>query len=124
MIPDYLFGAGLGRWGLVSNYFGGGGNLWAEIQWTGWLYDGGLGFLIVYPLTVLVMTFQAARLALRHSSRTLGVWAAIVTGYDVGSLALTFSYQVFTSAGGVQFWLINALLLQASQTSDAEESDS
>ena len=40
---EYPFGAGSGRWGMMNNYFGRGSHissLWAEIQLTGWLYDG------------------------------------------------------------------------------------
>jgi len=112
-IPEYPLGAGLGRWGMVSYYFGGTGDLWAEIQWTGWLYDGGLLLFIGYPLTILLLFRNAVAVALKTKNPALEVWAAVVAGYDIGTLALTFSYQVFMSTSGIEFWLINAALIQA-----------
>jgi len=112
-IPEYPLGAGLGRWGMVAYYFGGTGDLWAEIQWTGWLYDGGLAMLIAYPVAILLLLRYAVQVALKTKNPTLEVWAAVVAGYDVGTLALTFSYQVFMSTSGIEFWLINAALIQA-----------
>jgi len=116
-LPDYPLGAGLGRWGMVNQYFAGGRNsLWAEIQLTGWLFDGGILLLIAYPVTVVAAVWQGARTALRHwSSPELDGWAAVIGGYNVGALALTFSSPLFMSTAGVEFWLINATLLQVAR---------
>ena len=53
LLYEYPFGAGIGRWGMMSAYFGEPTNwqfpaLWAEIQLTGWLYDGGVLLWIFY----------------------------------------------------------------------------
>ena len=53
LLYEYPFGAGIGRWGMMSAYFGEPTNwqfpaLWAEIQLTGWLYDGGVLLWICY----------------------------------------------------------------------------
>src|SRR5207248_2584901 len=53
LVPQYPLGAGMGRWGMMYAYFGANpdpasGPLWAEIQWTGWLYDGGLPLMLAY----------------------------------------------------------------------------
>ena len=116
-LPDYPLGAGLGRWGMVNQYFGGGRNaLWAEIQLTGWLFDGGILLLLAYPVTVVAAVWQGVRTALRHwSSPELDGWAAVIGGYNVGALALTFSCPLFMSTAGVEFWLINATLLQVAR---------
>src|SRR5262249_12004694 len=54
LLPEYPLGAGLGRWGMMSAYFGDHSNaLWAEIQWTGWLLDGGIPLVVVYVLAIL-----------------------------------------------------------------------
>ncbi len=53
-LPQYPLGAGLGRWGMISAYFGDNSNrpIWAEIQWTGrWLLGRrSSAGTIVYPL--------------------------------------------------------------------------
>ena len=46
-LPRYPMGAGLGRYGMMNRYFGTSSNpdsqpLWAEIQSTAWVYDGGV----------------------------------------------------------------------------------
>jgi hypothetical protein len=113
-IPEYPFGAGLGRWGMVNNYFGRYGNgaspLWAEIQWTAWVYDGGLPLMLSYfaaIITCLIWTFRAAcegRLGM------LSTWAAIMFAYNLAALAVTFNYPLFIGQGGMEFWLLNAAL--------------
>ena len=47
--PRVLIGAGLGRWGMAAGYFGTASlpGIWAEIQVTGWVVDGGILMLIV-----------------------------------------------------------------------------
>ena len=55
--PNYPLGAGPGRWGMMFYYFGDPGNtknpgLWAEIQWTGWLYDGGVALVLLYTFAI------------------------------------------------------------------------
>ena len=59
VVWDYPLGAGAGRWGMMNSYFGRGNHvpsLWAEIQLTGWIYDGGIPMLVLYvgALTELV----------------------------------------------------------------------
>ena len=114
LLPEYPFGAGLGRWGMMNHYFGTAKrSLWVEIQWTGWLYDGGLVLLLAYPAAVLFATWNAARLALGPESSRLAVWASILFAYDVGAFALTFSYPIFMATAGIEFWVFNAALFQA-----------
>ena len=49
--------------------------LWAEVQWTAWVFDGGVLVLVLYPLALLVTTFWAFRVALRRedAGRVLAV---------------------------------------------------
>ncbi len=115
LVPNYPFGAGLGRWGQVANYFGNDfyNNLSAEIQWNAWVIDGGIPLLIVYPLALIVVMSYSVRLARRRSTPKLEDWSTVVAGYNLGAMALTFSYPIFASTTGLEFWLINASLLQA-----------
>jgi hypothetical protein len=114
LLTEYPLGAGLGRWGMMSSYFGDPKRaLWAEIQWTGWLFDGGILLLVLYPLAVVVAFWHAFKIARYSRNDDLGTWAALVAAYDVATIALIFSYPVFMSGTGLEFWLLNAALARA-----------
>ncbi|MFL5349885.1 MAG: hypothetical protein ACJ8AT_34335 [Hyalangium sp.] len=114
-LPQYPLGAGLGRYGMANAYFGDlSSALWAEIQWTAWVYDGGLPVLVLYPLGLLVSLFWALRLALRRDDHNeFSLWGTLLFGYNVGAIAITFSYPFFMSQAGMEFWLLNAALFGA-----------
>lgn len=114
-LPQYPLGAGLGRYGMTNAYFGESSSaLWAEIQWTAWVYDGGLPVLVLYPLGLLVSLFWALRLALRRDdNHEFWLWGTLLFGYNVGAIAITFSYPFFMSQSGMEFWLLNAALFGA-----------
>jgi hypothetical protein len=121
LLSEFPAGAGLGRWGVVSVYFGDRFGhvppLWAEIQWTGWLYDGGILLIIIYAIALLIALRVAYRIATTGTTpeeRELQKWATAVFGYGVGSLALTFSAVPFHSPQGIEFWVLNATLFAAS----------
>jgi hypothetical protein len=122
MLTQYPVGAGLGRWGVISNYFGDNLNasyLWAEIQWTGWLYDGGIPLMVVYTVAMMIALRVSLRIATTGANaaeRDLQKWATAVFGYSVGTLALTFSAVPFQSTMGIDFWLLNATVFAASHT--------
>ena len=48
LLFEYPFGAGLGRWGMSGAYFGNPAlpGIWAEIQITGWMIDGGVLMIV------------------------------------------------------------------------------
>jgi len=122
-LPQYPLGAGLGRWGMVNHYFGEAlGYLYVEIQWTGWIFDGGIPLVLVYTAALLITTWGCARVALGrvgNGDDSLSVWGAVLVAYNVGTLALCFNYVVFTGTAGVEFWLLNVALLCAAQNSAA-----
>ena len=58
-VADAPFGSGLGRWGMTALYFFDESNfnspsIWAEIQISGWLIDGGFVVLATYGMALLV----------------------------------------------------------------------
>jgi hypothetical protein len=119
-LPDYPLGAGLARWGMVSYYFGDGSSgshspgLWVEIQWTGWIFDGGVPLMVAYTWAVAMALVTAVRLRRRApASSPMFVWASLIVAYDLGAVALTFSYPLFIGEFGLQFWLLNAMLFAA-----------
>ncbi len=121
-LPDAPFGEGLGHWGMTATYFGGGTatkNIWVEIQWAAWIVDGGAPLLITYLLTLGITLLAAWRIARARppsaEAHDLPFWGAIVLAYSVGATALTFSYPIFLSQSGMEFWLLNATLFAAAR---------
>jgi hypothetical protein len=117
-LPEFPLGAGLGRYGMANAYFGdrSRSSLWAEIQWTAWIFDGGIPVLVLYPLGLVVALIWALRLAfLRDDSHEFWLWGTILVGYNLGAIAITFSYPFFMSQSGMVFWLLNAALFGAYQ---------
>jgi hypothetical protein len=118
-VPEYPLGAGLGRYGMANAYFGDNSDpsrppLWVEIQWTAWVFDGGVPVMVLYPLALLLTAFWAFRLALQRDDRgEFWLWGSIIFAYDLGAIALTFSYPFFMSQAGMEFWLLNAALFGA-----------
>jgi hypothetical protein len=120
-VPQYPLGAGLGRWGPIGNYFSDSRSsalpLGAEIQWTGWLFDGGVALMIVCAAALWIALRTSLRLAVREdgpSGESLQKWATIVFGYSVGVIALTLDAPPFHSTLGIDFWLANATVFAAS----------
>lgn len=123
-LPKYPLGAGMGRWGMMNSYFGDNSNpttaaIYVEIQWTGWLLDGGIPLILAYLATIGVALWTTWKIAQRRAppgAEELRFWSAILFAYGIGALALTFSYPVFLSQTGMEFWLLNAALFTAART--------
>lgn len=120
VIWQHPLGAGLGRWGMMNYYFGNQANptsetLWAEIMWTGWIYDGGIPLALTYGTAICVALWQAWRIGVDRRNGHLGQWGAVIFAYNIGCLAVTFNCPYFMGQGGLDFWLINAALFAAGQ---------
>jgi hypothetical protein len=122
LVPQYPFGAGLGRWGMMYSYFGNQYNaesppIWAEVQWTAWLLDGGVPLMIAGCLAVLLAVREAFRAAVSRlpSMRELSGLSGIALGYSLGIAALTFNACPFTGTVGLDFWLLNAAFFTAAR---------
>jgi hypothetical protein len=120
LLPEYPLGAGLGRWGMINYYFGDKTNpetapIWVEIQWTGWLLDGGLPLIVAYVVALLLAFGVAWRVAMRRDPEGLWLWGAVLIAYNLGALAITFNYPFFIGQGGLELWLLNAALFAATQ---------
>lgn len=116
LLPRYPLGAGLGRWGMMNTYFGDNtdprrGLIYVEIQWQGWVLDGGVPLLIAYLALLGLAMLGLGRAARRRGP--LWIWAALCLAYDVAMLALTFDSTPFTGEMGLEFWFVNALVLAA-----------
>jgi len=112
VLPEYPLGAGLGRWGMMSAYFweeGGPAPLHAEVQWTGWVFDGGLPLLVVY-FGMLVTTLSYGWRVATSSAGPYWSWAVILFALNCGIAALTLNSPVFASQAGLDFCLFNGVL--------------
>jgi hypothetical protein len=131
LLPEYPLGAGLGRWGMINNYFGDNTDLlsrpiWVEIQWTGWLVDGGLPLIFAYTATLYFACHTAWKIAISKQVGDFAFWGGLICAYNVGTVAVTFNYPIFNSQGGMEFWLLNAALFAAyshSQKSDYKSTE-
>jgi len=123
-IPEYPLGAGLGRWGMMYYYFGGDDiarpPLYAELQVTGWIFDGGLPLLVMYGGLLFATLWGVYRAMLDSHDPQLTTWAIFILSYDVGLVGLVFSYPLFVGQLGLEFWLFNAALLTAAGVTGSE----
>jgi hypothetical protein len=110
LLQTYPLGAGLGRWGMISGYFGAGGRgeppLWAEIQVAGWAIDGGIPLLLLCVGALVVTLASDTRLALRDPDPKVRACAAVVLAANLGTCALIFSFTPFVTQIGLQFWFL------------------
>jgi hypothetical protein len=112
---QYPFGAGLARWGMMHGYFGDRSKLesteiWAEVQTTVWMLDGGFPLLILYVGALAAAAWYEWRLAMRLLVREDRYWAATVAAVNIGTLALVFSFVPFVTQVGLQFWFLEGAL--------------
>ncbi|MFQ4146233.1 hypothetical protein [Chlorogloeopsis sp. ULAP02] len=122
LLPQYPLGAGLGRWGMINNYFGDNTDLvsqpiWVEIQWTGWLLDGGLPLIFAYIAALYLACQTAWRIAINRKLGDFALWGGLIFAYDIGAVATTFNYPLFISQSGMEFWLLNTALFVAASNS-------
>ena len=112
LLPEYPFGAGLGRWGMMNLYFGvntpEASPIWAEIQWTGWLLDGGVPLVFCYSLAVIISIWNTYKTACRSQDKWLSGWGLLLVAYSIGLCAQTFGSMPFLSQFGYEFWLLNS----------------
>jgi hypothetical protein len=118
LLPKYPLGAGLGRWGIINNYFGDNTYwvsqpIYVEIQWTGWLLDGGVPLILAYTALLYVACQTAWNIAINRKLGDFALWGGLIFAYDIGVVALTFNYPIFISQGGMEFWLLNTALFVA-----------
>jgi len=113
MLTDAPLGAGLGRWGMASGYFGAAGSgkgLWAEIQFTGWMIDGGMPMIALYVGALLVTAFAQYRVARAVQFSRLAQCGAVILAADLGTAAMIFSFTPFVAQVGIQYWFLAGAL--------------
>ena len=114
-VVDAPFGSGLGRWGMIALYFFDASNLdapsiWAEIQISGWLIDGGFIVLATYGIALLVTAYYewwVTRFAPDPRVRASG---AVVLAANVGTALFCLTFTPFLTAIGMQYWFLAGAL--------------
>ena len=112
MLYEYPFGAGLGRWGMAGGYFGtpGAPGLWAEIQITGWMIDGGVLMIFVYMGAIAVPAAAQFRLARRTEYPRVAACASVIFAANLGIAAMVISFTPFVTQIGIQYWFLAGAL--------------
>ncbi len=110
-LADFPLGAGLGRSGMMNAYFGDNsseytGSLWAELQWESWLYDGGLPLMVLYFGLILRTLFYCYKIATSKDHPEFNGYASVLFAWTFAIISNTFSYSVFLSQTGLEFWFI------------------
>ena len=112
MLYEFPFGAGIGRWGMAAGYFNHSNvpNLWAEIQITGWLIDGGVLMVALYTGTLVYASLFDARVAIKASTPRLAACGAVVFAANLGTLVMIISFTPFVTQIGIQYWFLAGAL--------------
>jgi hypothetical protein len=114
LVDQYPLGAGLGRWGMLSFYFGERGprsrNMFAEVQPNAWMLDGGVPLVVLYSLVLIVTLFGDLLLIRSLRDPEDRLLATIVVAANVGTIGLVFTFIPFGTAVGMQFWFLEGML--------------
>lgn len=114
LVDQYPLGAGLGRWGMLSFYFGERGprsrNMFAEVQPNAWMLDGGVPLVVLYSLVLMVTLFGDLLLIRSLRDPEDRLLATIVVAANVGTIGLVFTFIPFGTAVGMQFWFLEGML--------------
>jgi hypothetical protein len=94
--------------------------LWAEIQLTGWLYDGGVLLWTCYAGAVATAALYTYRIA-GATETYLSDLATMVLSVQVLVIGLCFTGPVFNTQMGIVFWLLSASVYGAERTALYEE---
>jgi len=106
---EYPLGAGLGTWGMVPAYFGG-GSKFAEVQAHGWILDGGLPLLVLYSAAILAAIFRDLKYCMTTRSKAVFQWATCITAVNISTAITVLSFVPFNTQIGMQFWLLTGVL--------------
>lgn len=122
LLFEYPLGAGLGRWGMMHQYFGDPSSLssppvWAELQPNAWILDGGFALMILYCIALVVTAAYELRVARSIENPSLRFLAAAIVAANAGTLALVFGFTPFTTQVGIQYWFLAGALHGAARGS-------
>jgi hypothetical protein len=115
-LHEYPLGAGVGRWGMMRQYAkpylerDAAKPLYAEIQLTGWLYDGGVLMWIFYGAAIGAALLYAYRKARHHEEREVRYLAGLVLAMNMVVFLCAWDAPAFNDQFGIQFWTLTSAL--------------
>jgi hypothetical protein len=123
LIWDYPLGAGMGRWGQSYGVFGDQsyeiqdtkGMIWVEVQWPGWVIDGGIPLMLGYVVAIVLAMMNSVQVVRTCKDRELTYWGAIICAMNLSIVATAFSQCPFIANSGGSFWLMAATLHAAGE---------
>ena len=113
MLYEFPFGAGIGRWGMAAGYFNTASNipnLWAEIQITGWMIDGGVVLIALYSGALLYAALFDVKTAMKTYIPKLSACGAVVFAANIGTVVMVISFTPFVTQIGIQYWFLAGAL--------------
>jgi hypothetical protein len=114
LLFQYPLGAGLGRWGMAAGYFGSvnanSPPIWAEIQFTGWMIDGGALMVALYLGALATTTITQWRIAQATQYPRLAVCGAVILAAGLGPAIMIISFTPFVAQIGIQYWFLAGIL--------------
>jgi hypothetical protein len=115
LLYEYPLGAGVGRWGMMNVYFANPNAadsqpLWAEIQMTGWLFDGGVLMWLFYGGAILAALLYCYRQAVTATDRDMTHASRMVLCISLIIAGTSFAGPSFNTQLGIQFWFLVAAL--------------
>ncbi len=116
-LREYPLGAGVGRWGVMAESFNNdytnikSSKLHAEIQLTGWLYDGGYLMWIIYPMAILFALIPILRMSFTSVKDERTFWYAIVLALNLSVIIQAYSQPTFNTQFGIIFWFFSGAVI-------------
>ena len=112
MLFDFPFGAGLARWGMAAGYFASGNlpGIWAEIQITGWLIDGGILMVALYAAALVVNAASELKIARIRTVPRIAACGGVVFAGNLGVAIMIISFTPFVTQIGIQYWFLAGAL--------------
>jgi hypothetical protein len=114
LLFQYPLGAGLGRWGMAAGYFPSANpssaSIWAEIQFTGWMIDGGVVMIAIYLGAIATATMSQWKIAKDRRFPRLSVCAAVILAANLGPALMIISFTPFVTQVGIQYWFLAGAL--------------
>lgn len=126
-IDEYVLGAGLGRFGMINNYFGdpnvppSRGVIWSELQITAWLFDGGVPLLVGSAVALVLAMGTTTLIALKGRDPEVAYWAGVLVVFGMFNVVACFGSMPFQSPMGVQFWVLMGAVFGADAIARKED---
>lgn len=125
-LVNYPLGRGVGRWGMVPIYLPPGPGqprmLHAEIQVTGWAFDGGIVMIAVMWLAIGKLLYFIYRQATQNTNLRMAYLIGIIFCSSALVFGQSFAGPSFSTSVGVQFWFLGGSIFSVILRQEKERS--